>query len=774
MLINAVAEKIFKKRLYILCFFALITLFLFYKSTQLTIDEGFEKQLPLKHPYVETFLEYQEQFGNADRILIALQDRSGNMFNAHFFDVLKKVTDEVFFLEDVDKARVKSIFTPNVRYIEIVEDGFAGGNVIPRDFTPTENKLQDVKENIIKAGIVGRLVANDFSGAIVSASLIDKKEGEDIDYIGIANKLEQDIREKYQDDSISIHIIGFTKVVGDIADGVIGVIGFFIIAILIAFILVRFYCQSTMLTTILILCSLTAVIWQMGLLVVMGYGIDPMSILIPFLVFAIAVSHGVQMVNAIGKSSLKVKTSYHAAKLSFEKLAMPGMVALMTDVIGFLTILLIKIPMIQELAITASLGVATILITNILILPLILSYFQVTEKYRKRIQVSAEKQSRIWKKVAVFTNIKVAVPTLLICVCLYSVGAYISRDIVIGDQSSGIPELWPDSRYNMDTKKVSEKFSIGVDVIQVIAEVPANGCIDHSVMHYIDDFDWHMQNIEGVQSTLTLSQIMKRVNAGWNEGAIKWHTLMRTPSVLVRSVTPVETSTGLLNSDCSIIPIMIFTKDHKAETIERVVGAVKEYQKNYPDNKVNLRLATGNVGVMAAINDSVEAAQLPILIWVYCAVILFCLINFRSVIATICTVLPLTLVSVLCTALMVKLNIGLKISTLPVIALGVGIGVDYGIYIFSSFKRHLQNPRMTIRKAYEHTLNETGSAVIFTGLTLSISVFTWIFSALKFQADMGILLSFMFLVNMLAAIIILPSLYTVLIWIKEKWLSRKG
>jgi predicted RND superfamily exporter protein len=222
-------------------------------------------------------------------------------------------------------------------------------------------------------------------------------------------------------------------------------------------------------------------------------------------------------------------------------------------------------------------------------------------------------------------------------------------------------------------------------------------------------------------------------------------------------VAYVPTSSGLLNEDCSVMPVMIFTTDHKAETIETVVSEVKAFNSQFGSESVQFRLATGNVGVMAATNEEVQAAQFPILVYVFSAVIVLCIITYRSVRGTLCIVIPLALVSLLAYALMTLLEIGLKVSTLPVVALGVGIGVDYGIYIFSRFKATRAEGK-SLLEAYQETLRVTGSGVVFTGVTLAVGVATWIFSPLKFQADMGILLTFMFLVNMLGAILLLPAL----------------
>lgn len=752
-------RAIFGHRHVVLVVLMAITVAMAWGASQLRIDAGFEKQLPSGHPYMETFLEYQSEFGGANRVLIALRATEGDIFTPEFFETLAAVTDETFFVPGVNRARVTSIFTPNVRFIEIVEDGFAGGNVIPAEFEATPEWLAIVRENILKSGQVGRLVAEDFTAAIVSAELLERDPvtGARLDYIDVANALETRIREQYRTDAVDIHIIGFAKVVGDVAEGAFGVLVFFAIAVAITIGCVYLYCTSWQLTLAASACSLVAVVWQLGALTYLGFGIDPMSILVPFLVFAIGVSHAVQVINAVNTRYFLGETGLEAARKGFRFVATPGVIALVSDTVGFLTLMLIDIPMIQELAITASVGVAAIIITNIVLLPVLLSFLRFKPDYTAMLQNRAEQRMPIWRAVARTARPVPATILVVTAAGLFALGTWQSQNLVIGDQSAGVPELRPDSRYNQDTAIIVDRFAIGVDVITVIVEAPADGCIDYDVVRQIDAFDWHMRNLDGVQSTLSLPSVMKIVNAGWNEGSLNWRVLSPNPFVLVRSVTPIETATGLLNADCSVMPVMIFTEDHRAETIERIVAAVKAYQADHPSDRVTFRLATGNVGVMAATNEAVAAAQLPMLAWVYAAIILLCLAMFRSVRGTICTVLPLTLVSVLCYALMAMLGIGLKVSTLPVAALGVGIGVDYGIYIFSRLKVYLRDG-MAPEQAYIQTLRETGSAVLFTGVTLAIGVSTWAFSALQFQADMGVLLTFMFLVNMLGTVLLLPAL----------------
>jgi uncharacterized protein len=656
---------------------------------------------------------------------------------------------------------VTSIFTPNVRYLEVTEEGIESGDVIPADFQPTAAGLERVKENILKAGIVGRLVANDFSGAIVSAQLLEVNPDtqERLDYFDVARLLETEVREAIQTDNIKVRIIGFAKVVGDIKEGATRIVLFFAIALFVTAILVYIYSQSFRLTVVPLVCSIFAVIWELGMLPLLGFGIDPMGLLVPFLVFAIGVSHGVQMISGYAAEVFDGADAETAARTTFRRLLVPGGIALLSDTIGFITILFIDIRIIQEMAIMASLGVACIILTNLVLLPVLISYVQPAPGYKQKLLNRATQMRPLWDSLSKVSTRGPATAIIAVAVCLFAFGAWKGSQVRIGDLHAGVPELRPDSRYNLDSQDITDRFSIGVDLINVIVEVGEAGCIVWETMDLIDRFAWHMENVPGVQTVVALPQVAKIVTAGWNEGFPLWRALSRNDQVLVQALARVETSTGLLNADCSVIPVMVYTVDHKAETIERVVQEVKDWRDEFAPEHIQFRLATGNVGVMAAMNEEVAASQFPILVYVFGAVILLCWASFRSLRAVACIIIPLALVSLLAYALMAYLDIGLKVNTLPVAALGVGIGVDYGIYIYSRFQYFL-NQGMSIQQAYTMTLRVTGNAVVFTGITLAIGVFTWVFSPLQFQADMGILLTFMFLVNMFGAILLLPALAT--------------
>ena len=766
--VRKLEHYVFDFRLPLLVAFALLTLvFGWFAVTGLHIDTRFTKQLPLQHEYMRTYLKHQEEFGGANRVLVALVARDGNMFSAEFLQALKLATDGVFFIPGVDRARVQSLWTPNTRYTEVVEGGIQAGDVIPSGFEPTASGLAQVRENIRKAGIVGRLVANDFSGAIVSAQLLeqDPDSGRPVDLIKIGDALEKvrahiaggDAAAGVPPGAVTVHIIGFAKVVSDIAQGALKVAIFAVVTVALTLLFVWIYIQAFRIALVPVVCSIVAVLWQLGLLVLLGYGVDPLGILVPFVIFAIGVSHGVQKISAVSDAALDGAGSNEAARRTFRLLFVPAIVALLADLVGFVTILAIPVEVIREMAITASLGVGVVILTDLILLPVLVSFARFDARYPERIRRRQQQLAPLWRGLSRIGTRPVAGAVIAVALLLAVVGFLKGRETPIGDTSAGVPELRKESRYNLDTDAITSRFSIGTDILNVIVETPVNGCVNYEVMRRIDEFAWRMANVAGVRDVISLPGISKTVSAGWSEGNLKWRNLPRNPQALVQAQGYIDTSSGLLNKDCSVMPVMMFLADHRAATVERVVAAAKTFRAADPSPEVKFRLATGNVGVMAAQNEEVRAKEIPILVYLFVAIALMCFLTFRSLSGTVLVMIPLALVSILVYAVMALVGIGLKVTTLPMVALGAGIGVDYGIYLFSRMQGFLRGGA-SVQESYLQTLRVTGASIFFTGVTLAIGVATWVFSPLKFQADVGLMLTFMFVVNMLAAMLLLPAL----------------
>ncbi|MEW8191965.1 MAG: MMPL family transporter [Candidatus Thiodiazotropha endolucinida] len=754
---------IFGNRLPVLIMLFFITAIFAYAASQLRPNASFEKMIPTFHPYIANYIDNKGDLrGLGNVIRIAVETTDEDIFTREYMETLKQINDEVFYIPGVDRGVMKSLWTPNVRWNEVTEEGFAGGPIFTDVYDGSDDSMELVRGNILKSGQVGTLVANNFKSTIILVPLlsVNPETGEPLDYKEFSDNLETHIRDKYQNVNIRIHIIGFAKVIGDLIDGAKQIALFFAIAIFITMVLLYMYSRCIRSTLIPVICSIIAVIWQLGILRLLGLGIDPYSILIPFLVFAIGVSHGVQVINGMAIEALHGRSPYQQASLTFRSLYLAGLTALASDGVGFFTLMAIDIDVIQELAIAASVGVAVIILTNLVLLPVLMSYVGVSKSCVRYLESKRNTKHPIWDILSKTTHTKTAWIVTILAVVALTFGLLRGQEVKIGDLDPGAPELRADSRYNIDNAFLTENYSTSTDVFVIMAKTKEEKCSAYDNLALIDRLEWKLQNLPGVQSTKSLVSVSKLGLSALNEGNPKWYALNRNR--LVANASLVRAPRDFFNTDCSMAPILVYLEDHKAETLSRVVEAVEVFSAEHVNEEIELLLAAGNAGIEAATNIVIETAQYTILAWVYGVVGLLVLLTFRSVKAVICIIAPLAFTSVLAHALMSYLGIGVKVATLPVITLGVGIGVDYGIYIYTKLKTYLDRGE-SLFISYYHTLRSTGKAVIFTGITLAIGVATWALSPIKFQADMGILLTFMFIWNMLGAVILLPALVRLII-----------
>ncbi|GAA0403753.1 MULTISPECIES: efflux RND transporter permease subunit [Pseudomonas] len=760
------AERLlFNNRLAITLICLLITLVLGYQALGLSLNAAYEKMIPTGHPYIANFLENRKQLaGMGNTLRIAVEAKEGSIFDADYLNTVRQLSDEVFLIPGVDRPYMKSLWAPAVRWTGVTEDGLDGGPVIPDDFDGSPQSLEQVRINVERSGEIGQLVAANYKSSIILVPLQEKiaETGERIDYHRLSQRIEQ-LRAKYESDKIAIHVTGFAKVVGDLIDGLKQVLVFFAAAIAICTAVLFWYTRCLRSTLLVVLCSMVAVVWLLGLLPTLGYELDPYSVLVPFLVFAIGMSHGAQKMNGIMQDIGRGTHRLVAARYTFRRLFLAGMTALLADAVGFAVLMVIDIQVIQDLAITASMGVAVLIFTNLVLLPILLSYTGVSpaaaqRSLRDELQErddKAHKKHPFWAFLDLFTRRPWATVAVALGLVLGGVGLAVSTQLKIGDTDPGAPELRPDSRYNRDNAFIVANYAASSDVYIVMVKTPQYACAHYSTLHTLDALERELQQLPGVETTSSLAGLAKTANAGMNEGSLKWFEMPRSQDMLNSIIT--RAPREMFNQNCDLLTLYAYLKDHKADTLTSVVNTVETFAAKYGTDDIRILNAAGNAGVEAATNIVVKKANTQMLFLVYAAVIVLAFITFRSWRAVVCAVVPLMVTSVLCEALMVGLNIGVKVATLPVIALGVGIGVDYALYVMTVTLTHLK-AGMTLSQAYYKALIFTGKVVVLTGITLGIAVATWAWSPIKFQADMGILLAFMFVWNMLGALILLPAL----------------
>jgi predicted RND superfamily exporter protein len=421
--LQRIENIVFALRAPILVALAIFTIVMGYFATGLRMDAGFLKMLPVGNSFIQTYFQYADGFGGGNRVIVVLENKKGDIFEPDFLKTLNDATQDVFYIPGVARHRVTSLWTPNTRYIAVTEEGLEAGDVIPANFRPTPEGIKTVMQNTLRANLVGRLVSTDFRSAMIATELleVDPETQQQLDYFKVANLLEKNIRDKYVSDKIDVKIVGFAKLVGDIADGAKSVVMFFTVAFIFTCLMLWLYCRSWLLTIVTVSCSLCSLIWQFGVLKLIGYGLDPLAVLVPFLVFAIGVSHGVQQINMAGAEIAAGLNKMQAARATFTFLLRPGSVALLTCLAGFATLYIIPIGMIRELSVTASIGIGFKIISNLIMLPLIVSYVAPGEEYGAKVRRLMEVRAKFWPYLAKFAQPGFAFGFIIFCVVLGAV-----------------------------------------------------------------------------------------------------------------------------------------------------------------------------------------------------------------------------------------------------------------------------------------------------------------------------------------------------------------
>jgi predicted RND superfamily exporter protein len=756
---------IFNNRPSVLLICLLMTLALGFQTTRIHVNASFEKMIPLHQPFIiNYFAHYAELQAQGNAITVVVAANKGTIINSNYLETLQKINDEIYVLPGVDRPDMTSLWTANTRFVTVTPDGLEGGPVIGQSYDGSPEALNIVRSHIDKTGQVGRLVSNDFTSSMIYVPLMenDNITGKPLNYGQLAADFDK-IRKQYASQGVTLHIVGFTMVVGDLINGTNEILAFFGISLLITTMVLFWYTRCVRSTVLVVVASLVAVIWELGLVPLLGFDLNPYSVLVPFLVFAIGMSHGAQKMNGVMQDIGRGTHPLVAARYTFRRLFLAGFAALTCDAVSFAVLMTIQIAAIRELAIIASLGVAILIFTNLIMLPILLSYTGVSQKAARRnlkdesLEGEARLSHPVWDFLDLFTRRRFAAAALLAAIVLGIGGWYIGRNVQVGDLDQGAPELRQNSQYNVDNAYIIRHYATGSDTFVVMMETKPYHCDSFEAVSDLDSLEWRLDQLPAVQSSLSLGSFAQNATKLLTEDSPKWFAIVDS-QYSMDDIVP-DIPTNLQNLDCNFLPVYVSLKDHKAATLTAVVKTVQAFAADpkYQNPNLKIMLAAGNAGIDAATNIVISQANKQMLYLVYAAVILFCFITFRSWRAVLCAVLPLILTSILAQALMVVLGIGVKVSTLPVDALGVGIGVDYALYVLSIMLKQMR-AGATLSEAYHRTLLFTGKVVLLTGVTLAVSVGTWAFAPIKFQADMGILLSFMFVWNMLGALILLPAL----------------
>jgi uncharacterized protein len=728
----------------------------------LTIDSPTIDLFPSNHPYVETFLKYKDIFGGAGTILIAMEVKEGDIYNTETLSKIRRITKGLEEkTEAINNYQVLSLAQRKVKTLDVDhERGFRSIPVMWPSVPKTEEEIALLRHTI-KASpqLDGTLVSKDSKAALILAGFFEQKLDKDT----IKNNyriIEEEILEPERDENTNFHLIGRPALLGYIMERYPQISWLFLATLLAIISVLMLYFRDVRGILVPLTTALLSAIWGLGFLSLLGHNFDPLVIVVPFIISARALSHSVQLVERYFEEYMERGSRKEAAEATFNGLAAPGMVGIITDAAGIALVFLTPIPLMQKLALMSSFWVLSILISDMIFNPIFLTYLPAPKNLR---DPETTLTYKVLKRVGSWCFGKQRKVVIVSTIIVIVIGFFFAKNLQIGDVHPGTPMLWPDSKYNMDTDRISEMFG-NTEIFSVIVEGESRDAIKNpQVLRTMEAFQKHMEKLPEVSSTSSIADLLPRIISILHGSDPKWEIIPDNPretgfflEMIYQSSQPGDL-VRYVTIDSQNANITLYLKDHKGETLRTVVAHAKEFIENNPLEKAKFRLASGYGGLLAAINEVVAWQDTKITLLAFLIVFSFCALAHRSLLAGLLFLVPLIGSNYLTYALMGARKIGLDVNALPVVALGVGMGVDYGLYVVDRIKEEYQKSK-NLEHAVVMGITTAGKAVAFTATTMVAGVVFWIFSFLRFQADMGLLLVFWMIISMIGGLLILPTL----------------
>jgi len=781
---TTIGEFIVRYRYPIMIVMSLLTVLFVYGMTQkLSMEVLLEEMIPPNHEFVKLNAQYESVYGGTSTVMLAIMLEKGDIFKPEILEKIKRINDAVLFNPDIRRSFVYSIAQRKSKATK----GHAGGTVdvtalMWPEIDTSPQGIKTLKENIFTAELYnGALVSKDGKATLIMADCWDN-----IDYSNFFDFI-QELKEREEDDNLSIHVAGRPMLLGWIYHFMPKLYLIFAITIVFTVIVVAAY-FSNVVVIIPLLALVLSTVWGFGVISLFGVNFNPLMVVLAVLVAARALSHSVQTTRRyLEELYLSGGDRTKAAVKTLDGLFLASLAAIVTDAAGFSVLILARIPMVQKIAILCACWVVSILLISSILGPLLCIYMPIP-KNLKKYDFSWDKDKKKKKKGLMDraadlclrrSNIAIVIAMIVIGM----VAATFDSKLKVGDTFPGSPILWPDSRYNMDCQKINEKFDAsGTDLISVIVVGKEEWSIQEpEILKRIDLYERYIAHKfpDLVGGTQSVAKIVKTMNKEFHEGDVRYMTIPDDKRLITNLMFFYQTAgdpgdyTTLFDGRYRHTIIRIFLKDHRGETLTQVVQATKEFFDSQPKIKdMEFKFAAGYGGILAATNEEIKKSQTGTLALVFLTVFVFCGLAYRSFVAAILLCVPLLVASLVAFMYMVIRDIGLDINVLPVAAVGIGVGVDYGIYILSRMEEEFKNTGGDWNAATHTTMNSAGKGVVITAITVIIPILLWpIMADLKFQAEMGLLLSFIMFFDMLGALFFLPAAVNL---IKPKFMLRSA
>jgi hypothetical protein len=770
------AEFCIRRRNLVLGIILLITLFFVYEVAHLRVATVFDDLLPQGHEYIKVHNRFRRLFGGANHVTIVMQVKEGDIFNKTTLEKIKHITDELYKIPGVDKFKVISIAASKMKKIVMDAQGY---QIVPvmEKIPETEEEMKALRFSIYGNEMCyGPFVSFDSKKAMITADFFD----EEVNYKVAFQELQR-IRKETEDESNLICIAGEPMHYGYVSESIQGVNLILVVTVIIILVVLYLYFRSKRGVIVPIVTAAVSGIWGLGFMAFMEYNLDPLVLVLPFLIALMTARHSMQLCARFLEEYGSGKSIQATSQIIISSMFIPGITSIITDCLGIALVAVAPIPILQKIAISCAFWSIATTVLALILTPLILSYLPESkrlasqlgemEKQKKKLSLLDRGLPRLGNWIV--GRGKWVVVTVSILIVIW--GAIYSERLIVGDMIPGSVLLWPFHRYNIDSFRISFAMPV-LCPLYVLIEGDGEEAINNpDVLREIYKFQRFMRDAfigtgrvmftQSIVDTFHGSQyIMREGNPNWYFFPVSDKEILYNFRGTIHMVEPGDID-KFVDGEERFTNIIIFCRDKTGETIRLVMEKVKEFITSHSDlekkvKNVRYRMAGGAIGVQAAVNEVINQSQIWNLVLALVGVFVCVMIQYRSLAAGLILTIPLCISNLVTFALMGIYQVGLTVSTYPVSSIGVGLGVDYGIYFLS---RLLEEKRQTedVNEALVNTLKSNGKSIVMIATTLTIGLIFWIFSSLKFQAQMGALLAVLLFLNMCGALFLVPSLVAI-------------
>lgn len=745
-----------------------ITAFFAVGLTKVDIRTIFSDLFPESHPFVQTYKDHPN-FGNPLTVTVMVKRKNGDIYNTDTLEKVWQLTRDIDLTPGVDHDQIISITTEKARYAEATPFGLDIKPLMEDRPPQTEEEMEEFRSRVDKSPNARTfLISSDETATMISATFIERL----LDY-GEVFAFVQDIVEKAEDENHEIYVAGQPILTGWVytyEKQMLQIFGITAAALLFSLIV---YMRNLPGVVTPVAVSVVAAVWGFGFVGWIGDPIEPLIMVVPLLLVARSFSHCVQFIERYYEIFYEVKDRRQAAEIALGVMMAPGVLGIVTDAAGLFLIGLAPIPVMERFAIFCGFWAMILVPANLFLTPVLLSMFPPPHNVETLIGRGDEKSwhNKMIAMLAVIGTLshgKRARVTTVVTSILTVVGVWLMLQIQVGNPVEGSNLLKQDSEFNTAVRAVNEHFP-GLMTLEIVFE----GKGDQRIFSLSDTVStmtrlqrFLEQQEDPPEATLSLADYTPETNRLFNGGNPKFAPLDDNDQAVGGATGALFIGSSTKNyshvTDFTLQngTVSLWYKNNKQETVDKALEQTREALDlvGTDHEGFRIRLGTGAIALQQSVNDTVDKYQWIILAALNCVILVTCSFAYRSIAAGVLLLIPVNLSNVLLAAVMVLMGIGLDVNSLPIAAIGIGVGIDYGIYLLSRICEEFRDNQHH-GDAIQAAVTTTGKAIFFTATIVLLGILPWYFlSELKFLADMGLLLVMIMLINMVVALVVLPLL----------------